>query len=160
MWTDGPIPGYAVADTGAYVLAAFKDPGRWIGSFCAYSVYFVSISLCLLGERNVPGKDIKILTEIFTPRQLVALLEEVSGKKIELKEISYETFGESKNGGSFLAEIHGKFVLFLEPESNVVKLIILVQFLSPYLLNWSTSPCDPAWVRISISAVQISVQSF
>ncbi len=37
LWTDGPLPGYAVADTGAYVLAAFKDPGRWVGS--SFSLY-------------------------------------------------------------------------------------------------------------------------
>ncbi len=40
LWTDGPIPGYAVADTGAYVVAAFKDPGRWIGTFCTLFVFF------------------------------------------------------------------------------------------------------------------------
>ncbi|KLO07079.1 NAD(P)-binding protein [Schizopora paradoxa] len=41
LWSDGPIPGYAVADTGAYVLAAFKDPSRFV------------------------AQDIKILTDLF-----------------------------------------------------------------------------------------------
>jgi len=95
LWSDGLIPGYAVADTGAYVLAAFKDPGRWI------------------------GKDIKILTEIFTPRQLVALVEELSGKKIELKEISYESFGESKNGGPFAAELYANMEAFYKTNATM-----------------------------------------
>ena len=30
--TDGPIGGYAVAETGAYVLEAFKKPQEWIGN--------------------------------------------------------------------------------------------------------------------------------
>ena len=29
--TDGPIAGYNVAETGAYVFEAFKRPGEWIG---------------------------------------------------------------------------------------------------------------------------------
>ncbi|KLO09041.1 NmrA-like protein [Schizopora paradoxa] len=86
LWSDGPIPGYAVADTGAWVLAAFKDPSRFV------------------------GQDIKIITEIFTPRQFVALVEEIGGKKIEMKETSYEKFDEMKNGGLFAAELHGKYV--------------------------------------------------
>lgn len=62
-----------------------------------------------LGPKNSfpAGKDIKILTEIFTPRQLVALVEEIGGKKVELKEISHEAFDATKNGGFFAAEIHG-----------------------------------------------------
>ena len=43
--TDGPIPGYAVADTGAYVLAAFKDPGRWIGKCSISHILFLYIQL-------------------------------------------------------------------------------------------------------------------
>lgn len=31
LLTDGPIGGYSVADTGAYVLEAFKHPEDWIG---------------------------------------------------------------------------------------------------------------------------------
>ncbi len=56
------------------------------------------------------GKDIKIVTEIFTPRQLVSILEEVSGKRFELKETSYEQFDRTTNGGPFAAELHGKYV--------------------------------------------------
>ena len=29
--TDGPIGGYDVAETGAYILEAFKKPDEWIG---------------------------------------------------------------------------------------------------------------------------------
>ena len=33
--TDGPIGGYSVAETGAYVLEAFKKPEEWIGKLQA-----------------------------------------------------------------------------------------------------------------------------
>ena len=35
LMTDGPLGGYSVAETGAYVLEAFKKPQDWIGE-CAY----------------------------------------------------------------------------------------------------------------------------
>lgn len=31
LWSDGPLGGYAVEDTGAYVVEAFKKPDQWIG---------------------------------------------------------------------------------------------------------------------------------
>ena len=36
MITDGPIGGYSVAETGAYVLEAFKKPQEWIGELRAF----------------------------------------------------------------------------------------------------------------------------
>lgn len=62
------------------------------------------------------GKDIKILTEIFTPRQFAALIEEVSGKKVELKETSLEAFRlvtTKSSGDLFTSEIYGKCVVAL-----------------------------------------------
>ncbi|KAH8109509.1 NmrA-domain-containing protein [Phellopilus nigrolimitatus] len=70
--TDGPIGGYCVSETGAYVLEAFKNPGEWI------------------------GKDIRILSEIFTPRSFVQTVSEVTGRKIELRETVKEGFDPEK----------------------------------------------------------------
>lgn len=35
MLSDGPVGGFSVEETGAYVLEAFKDPKKWIGISCA-----------------------------------------------------------------------------------------------------------------------------
>ncbi|KAL5500814.1 hypothetical protein ACEPAH_9201 [Sanghuangporus vaninii] len=58
MLTDGPIGGYSVAETGAYVLEAFKKPQEWI------------------------GKDMRVISDIFTPRQFVQALSEVLADKL------------------------------------------------------------------------------
>ncbi|KAI5121379.1 hypothetical protein M0805_001192 [Coniferiporia weirii] len=68
MWTDGPLGAFSVAETGAYVLAALKDPEQWIGN------------------------DIRLLSEIITPRQYVETLRKVSGAEINLVETSKEDF--------------------------------------------------------------------
>lgn len=31
LWSDGPIWGYSVAETGAFVLEALKKPDEWVG---------------------------------------------------------------------------------------------------------------------------------
>jgi len=72
LWTDGPIGAYSVIDTGAYVLAIFKDPTTWL------------------------GKDFMSIAEVITPRQLVKYIEELSGKKIDLKEKSEQDFENVK----------------------------------------------------------------
>ena len=33
LMTDGPIGGYSVSDTGAFVREAFKNGSKWIGEF-------------------------------------------------------------------------------------------------------------------------------
>ena len=38
VWSDGKLGLYSVADTGAFVLAAFKEPQAWIGNPIRYHV--------------------------------------------------------------------------------------------------------------------------
>jgi len=97
LWADGPVPGYSVSDTGAYVLAAFKEPEKWI------------------------GRDIKAAAEIFTPRQFVAILKEFapSGVEIDFKEKSFEEFDQSKNLPGFMKELHANFMNFYDTEGTL-----------------------------------------
>lgn len=39
LLTDGPIGSYSVAETGAYVLEAFKKPKEWIGTSRAIGTF-------------------------------------------------------------------------------------------------------------------------
>ncbi|KAI5117652.1 hypothetical protein M0805_001307 [Coniferiporia weirii] len=73
LLTDGPIGGYSVGETGAYVLEALKKPEEWI------------------------GKDIRILNDIFTPREFVQAVREVMGRDVLLKETDRERFTSVKN---------------------------------------------------------------
>jgi len=73
MASDGPIGAYAAGETGAYVVEALKNPGKWINS------------------------DLRVMNEIFTPRQFVTIFAEESGKKVELKEIDMQTFEATKD---------------------------------------------------------------
>ncbi|KAH8113593.1 NmrA-domain-containing protein [Phellopilus nigrolimitatus] len=68
LWTDGPLGAFSVAETGAYVLAAFKNPKEWIGN------------------------DIRLLSEIINPRGFVETLRRVSGADVELIETSKADF--------------------------------------------------------------------
>jgi len=97
LWTDGPIPGYAVADTGAYVLAAFKEPEKWI------------------------GRDIKVFAEIFTPRQYVDALKEFAPRGVEIafKEKSFEEFDQVKNGAGLAKELHANMMAFYSTEGTL-----------------------------------------
>ena len=36
MWSDGLTGGFSVAESGAYVLEAFKKPQEWIGEVAAH----------------------------------------------------------------------------------------------------------------------------
>ncbi|KAI5116408.1 hypothetical protein M0805_006226 [Coniferiporia weirii] len=74
LLTDGPVGGYSVGETGAYVLEALKKPTEWI------------------------GRDMRILSDIFTPRQFVETVREITGRDIELKETDRETFVGAKSG--------------------------------------------------------------
>ncbi|OCB89796.1 NmrA-domain-containing protein [Sanghuangporus baumii] len=86
MLTDGPIGGYSVAETGAYVLEAFKKPQEWI------------------------GKDMRVISDIFTPRQFAQALSEVLRKEIELVETNSERFHAQKVGDY---ELWAKWVISL-----------------------------------------------
>ncbi|EJD00673.1 NmrA-domain-containing protein [Fomitiporia mediterranea MF3/22] len=77
FWTDGPIGGYSVAETGAYVLEAFKKPKEWI------------------------GKDLRVLSDVFTPRQFVKALSDITGKEIVIREYNREKFNESRASENF-----------------------------------------------------------
>jgi len=68
LQSDGPIPMYAVNETGAYVLEAFKKPESWI------------------------GKDMRIVHDIVTAQKFFEALKEISGKNIKYVEISVEAF--------------------------------------------------------------------
>ncbi len=41
------------------------------------------------------GKDMKIMTNLFTPREYVKVAEEESGKKIKLHEVTFEDFDKA-----------------------------------------------------------------
>jgi len=43
----------------------------------------------------------------------------LSGKKIKLKEISYEAFGETKDGGFFAAELHANMESFYKTKGSM-----------------------------------------
>jgi hypothetical protein len=68
FWSDGPIGAYSVADTGAFVLEALKHPETWL------------------------DKDLRIQADIFTPREYVRCVNEVSGKEVRLVEVTREAF--------------------------------------------------------------------
>ncbi|KAL5528846.1 hypothetical protein ACEPAG_4820 [Sanghuangporus baumii] len=74
LLSDGPLGGFSVEETGAYVLEAFKDPKKWI------------------------DKNLYIPPDVFTPREFVNALNEALGGKaeVELKEIDEETFDGSR----------------------------------------------------------------
>jgi hypothetical protein len=73
MWTDGLIGAYSVADTGAFVLEAFRNPTAWL------------------------NEDMNVQSETFTPRQLVQCIREVSGKQVKLVETTREAFESLKD---------------------------------------------------------------
>ncbi|EJD00672.1 NmrA-domain-containing protein [Fomitiporia mediterranea MF3/22] len=72
FWTDGPIGGYSAAETGAYVLEALKKPKEWI------------------------GKDLRVVSDVFTPRQFITAVSEVTGQEIAIREYDREKFNESR----------------------------------------------------------------
>lgn len=60
-------------DTGAWVLAAFKDPETWI------------------------GKDMRIVTEWLTIREMAATASRVTGKKVICLELDQAGFEATKD---------------------------------------------------------------
>ncbi|KLO08377.1 NAD(P)-binding protein [Schizopora paradoxa] len=59
-------------------------------------------------DRNHTGRDIKIISEIFTPRQYVTYLKEFApaGVEIKYKETSFEEFDALRNETGFMKEMH------------------------------------------------------
>ncbi|EJC99553.1 NAD-binding protein [Fomitiporia mediterranea MF3/22] len=91
MWTDGPLGGYSVTETGAYALAAFKNPNEWI------------------------GKDIRVLSQVITPRQFVQAVRDVTGKDVEIVEIDRPKFNETKESNY---ELWSKLEMFYITNGN------------------------------------------
>ncbi|GJJ10505.1 hypothetical protein Clacol_004731 [Clathrus columnatus] len=72
MVTDIPFAVYPVAETGAFVLAAFLHPEEWI------------------------NKDIKIATDFLNPNRIVELMSKMSGKRVFVDQINKEQFANDK----------------------------------------------------------------
>ncbi|TDL19695.1 NAD-binding protein [Rickenella mellea] len=73
MLSDGPLGMYAVEDTGAWVLEAFKNPTEWV------------------------GKDIRVIAEVVTPRAAAKTLSDILGKPVKLAEVNEEAFESTKD---------------------------------------------------------------
>lgn len=64
---------FSASETGAWVLAAFKDPKTWI------------------------GKDIRLVTEWLSARDMAAIAARVSGNKVEPLELDEAAFEQTKH---------------------------------------------------------------
>ncbi|KAG8814769.1 NmrA-like domain-containing protein 1 [Serendipita sp. 401] len=71
--TDGPIGMIYAKDIGVACLEAFKHPDQWI------------------------GKDMRILTEWKTPREICQIIGEELGIEVEIKEVDDEQWKKNKN---------------------------------------------------------------
>jgi hypothetical protein len=76
------LPVFAVEQTGAWVLPAFKNPEEWRGesNFIGDNVWICS------------GKDVAAVSEHITVAGLAKVFSEVSGKHIEAGHVSEDTF--------------------------------------------------------------------
>jgi len=92
LLSDGPIGGYSVTDTGGYALAAFKDPKTWL------------------------GKDMRVLPVVYTPREYVKVVKEVTGREIELVETSRERFNGMK---SAMEELWNNMEMFYKTKGKL-----------------------------------------
>ena len=63
--------------TGAYVVAALKDPKTYI-------------------KAHGKDTDIRVITEIFTVRQVIQSINEVCGSSIKIKEVDEVAFDKSR----------------------------------------------------------------
>jgi len=70
--TDGPIPAIAGEDCGVLAGVALKNPEKFIGA------------------------DIYAATEVFTPRKLTSVIEDILGEKVTVSEMTMEEFEKSK----------------------------------------------------------------
>ncbi|KAB5591412.1 NmrA family containing protein [Ceratobasidium theobromae] len=91
--TDSPIPSLSASDVGGFVLAAFRDPAKWI------------------------GQDMRLCTEFITPREYATIFEEVSGKHVDVKEVSLDDFMQAKEN-HYSEDVWSVFRWFLDPQST------------------------------------------
>ena len=88
-----PIFTYPVRDTGAWMLAAFKDPETWI------------------------GKDMRVVTEWLTTREMAAIASRVTGKNVSCIELDEAGFEATKNAPYPAAEeIYLNMLFFVKVE--------------------------------------------
>jgi hypothetical protein len=73
---------YPADETGAWVTAAFLDPGTWI------------------------GRDMRLVTEWLSTREMAAIASRVSGKHVLPMELDEESFESSRNGSEIAEELY------------------------------------------------------
>ena len=76
---------------GAFVVAAFKNPDKWLSELINLSKRHEFI-ICVTSDQ-----DMRVQTEVATPRQFVALLEKASGKSIKIVETDAERFEKARS---------------------------------------------------------------
>ncbi|CAE6438204.1 unnamed protein product [Rhizoctonia solani] len=90
--TDSPIPSLSASDVGGFVLAAFLDPAKWI------------------------GQDMRLCTEFITPREYATIFEEVSGKSVHVKEVTFDDF-MNMDGSPYPSAVWSVFRWFLDTQA-------------------------------------------
>ena len=84
-----PIMAYSVNDTGVWVTAAFDNPETWI------------------------GKDMRVVTEWLSTREMAKIASRVSGKKVFPLELDDEAFEATKDADYPSAEeLYLNFLFF------------------------------------------------
>ncbi|KAG8764859.1 hypothetical protein FRC15_007367 [Serendipita sp. 397] len=99
--TDGPIGMIYASDIGVACLEAFKHPDQWIGKYLLLlstsSFVFFVFFLLILFLLPLVGKDMRILTEWKTPREICQIIGEELGIDVEIKEVDDEQWKKNKN---------------------------------------------------------------
>ena len=103
--SDGPLGAYSVAETGIYAVQAFKNPNKWLSKIILIHTIFTLTSL----RNPYSDKDIKVISDIITPKDVVAIISEYAKKPVHLKEVSTEAFGALK-GVPQMHEFWAKYV--------------------------------------------------
>jgi hypothetical protein len=92
--TDAQIPIISASDIGKWALVAFKNPDEWIGEHITLSLLISQF----LNSFSPIGKDLKVVTEWRTTREIAKIIEEELGEKVVLKEVDDEQWKASKTG--------------------------------------------------------------
>ena len=76
-------------------MEAFKKPDEWIGTQFSlpFSNYFADFRHSL----GTLGKEMRILTDLYTPREFVKICQEESGKTVKLIDTSREAFEQTQH---------------------------------------------------------------
>lgn len=93
--TDASFAVYSAAETGAWVLAAFKNPEEWL------------------------NKDMRITSEFLSTRDIAKTITEVSGKTVHVQEVTPEQFEAFKGdtlSANMLVLFHNNKPPFRDPE--------------------------------------------